>query len=430
MQPHPQKEGATLRSRGLPQALDVLIGHAAISNDVSTGSRRELYKMLIFAGSVGDGRVHSGFISMVIQDRLDAKELLDACTNAFARASPVLDDALMHKVATALETGAIDADSPGEGGVLMLGACVASNSEVIAEVVKNFQRPPPQDILVRALCYAISHQPHPNGVIIDILLRAGVDAGGVGDRGETPLHVAARLPPSSWCTWWVNVLRQHWSATHATVRSDDVRGTPLHEARSPGAVSCLVHQLKADTEARNSLGETPLLTMAKTSSATSTTMISLMRAGACVDVRDNENASPLHRITMRRWERISPFLNVAREMLSRLDPAGRERLLAPKGGSGWTPLHEVRSPDVATFFLGSGADVNAIDPKTGYTPLASVVARHSVPMRERTMTMGTVLKIISVFVDAGARCDDVQSFMKLAALSPSLLGLIPLLLKK
>jgi hypothetical protein len=332
-----KKFRARKRSSGLPLCLSILASHAMIfADDLPVRARRAMCKLVLVAGSKGDVCAYSGLVDRGREDRNAAIALVSRA-RGMSRESR---DALEYR--EALESGAVDADAAGEGGKLLL---TATNAFIIENVLKNIKNPR-EHVMKKALLIVIKnhvdHHPHIVSIMKTIKKRhRGFTGWGqycLENHGTTPLHIIAMTP-----RFRMYLLEE----SRIVFTEEDARSTgtlacgstPLHLARNPRFVRYLLNDLRADIEARDAEGNTPLMSMAR--HAPSSAILALLRGGANVDVHGNndQDVTPLHIIAQRAWKRTRSGIRVARTMLESLDAAARERILVPK---------------VARFFLEAG----------------------------------------------------------------------------
>ena len=123
--------------------------------------------------------------------------------------------------------------------------------------------------------------------LVQLLLKFGFAINAIGNRGQTPLHLAEDVS-------MVKLLVEKGTDTTVT---DKMGNTVLHVAAYyPGysdlIVEVLLDQRSADVHSRNARGKTPLHLTAETLQYEKAEM--LLRKGALVSTMDNEGFTPLH----------------------------------------------------------------------------------------------------------------------------------------
>lgn len=157
---------------------------------------------------------------------------------------------------------------------------------------------------------------------------------------------------------FTHLIRQHPALVSATDAFHN--NTLLHEAAAHGhhhVVRFLIDETKADIEARNNVGDTPLQIAASTGHIRP--IILLEKAGAAINARDSVGNTPLHRAVAKNHLKII-------KRLIRHD----KTLINAETMSGITPLHRAAvqgNETVITYLLNAGADVT-MRTKTGFTP--------------------------------------------------------------
>jgi ankyrin repeat protein len=155
------------------------------------------------------------------------------------------------------------------------------------------------------------------------------------------------------------------------LRKDGEGATLLHWAvkGSNEAMASTLLRMKADVNARNSAGETPLHVA---SHASALVVSRLIDAGADVGARDNSGRTPLHTVLAA-----AP---IAALLARHADASLRDN-------EGKTPLHHVLLEKAALLLLDGGADVNAAD-NGGRTPLHLAVIRNRRGLAELLVSKG------------------------------------------
>jgi hypothetical protein len=400
MSPSSKPSGARKRSQGLPRPLVLLCDHVLVSEDnLPPSVSRAFASLIISAGSKRDACSLSGVLDNGMRLTRDARRLV---RDYYLRYHCGNIDELRNRVILALETGVIDANARTEGGWVLNRACGMGDARVVKEVIRNFRGSAPvvdmlSEALLNALYMDYTKLDHPVRFtsIVKDLLNAGADPRGYTDsNGTTVLHCAAGHPSRK----VMDILLWYCQFTDDdAARKCPIDGnTPLHEARLPGVVAYLVDVLNADVEAQNFAGETPLSTMARCS--TLTAMKTLM-----------ENCSPtvqavaLQNMVRRQGDQYGPmFTEIFQKMMEQLDPTEKKRILRPEGGVGRTLLHDVRSEGITKLLIHHGANPDAVDPETGWTPIMDVVARARDVSRN---SYTTVEKIMRLLIEAGCKLD-------------------------
>lgn len=402
----------------------VLCDHVLVSeDDLPPSVNRAFASLILAAGSKRDACSLSGVLDKGMRLARDARRL------AFYNFPFKNIDEARNRVILALETGAIDANARTEGGWVLEDACRTGDARVVKEVIRNFRGPAPVvDMLSKALLETfdtdIDDHPVRFKSIVEDLLNAGADPRrGYADRnGKTVLHRAAAHQSRRAMV----ILLQCCQFTHEDAARKSAHGnTPLHEARFPGVVDYLVDVLHADVEAQNDAGETPLSTMARCS--TLTAMKTLMK-----NCSPTVQAVALQNIVRRRWDRYGPtFTYIFEKMMQQLDPTEKIRILQPGGGVGRTLLHDARSEYITKLLIHHGANPDAVDPSTGWTPIMDVVARARDVSRS---SYTTVEKIMRLLIEAGCTVDvcdhQGRTVTTLAQPCPMLLTMMPSILQQ
>ena len=200
---------------------------------------------------------------------------------------------------------------------------------------------------------------NPEPAVAALLLDRGADIHAVDEQGNTPLHDAARNPEPAVAA----LLLDRGANIHAFDGSGD---TPLHSASQSAyfgrgdsvAVASLLLDRGANIAARdNRIGGTPLH-MATTSAMAAL----LLERGARINEKDKYGATPLHSAASSLFQEPS-FI----EFL--LD---RGADIEARDDDGATPLHaaanSLGSADALSLLLERGADTEAVD-EHGGTPL-------------------------------------------------------------
>lgn len=231
-----------------------------------------------------------------------------------------------------------------------------------------------------------------NLAVVLRLLEGGANPDARADRGETPLHQAARGGSDS------TVLAALLAAGADVNARDDEGGTPLHAAarnRGPATISALL-AAGADPEARDGRGSTPLHAAARGGYGQAA-VVELLAAGVDANVRDERGMTPLH-VLLSDGNTDDPAA------LSALLAAGAD--VTARAASGETPLHANRDPASVAAVVAAGADVNARD-RGGRTPLhAATGTRRSSPL---------VAALLAVGADVNARDESGETPLWTAA---------------
>jgi ankyrin repeat protein len=408
------------RSEGLPHPLMVLCDHVLVSeDDLPPSVNRAFASLILAAGSKRDACSLSGVLDKGMRLARDARRLAFYKSYFFKN----IDEA-RNRVILALETGAIDANAQSEGGWVLRNACRGGDARVVKEVIRNFRGPVPVvDMLSKALLetFYTDLDDHPVRFtsIVEDLLNAGADPrrGFADCNGQTVLHCAAAHKSRR----AMDILLRCCQFTHEDAARKSAHGnTPLHEAHFPSVVDYLVDVLHADVEAQNDSGETPLSTMARCS--TLTAMKTLMKKCS-----PTVQAVALQNMVRRQWDRYGPtFTDIFEKMMQQLDPTEKKRILRPGGGVGRTLLHDARSEYITKLLIHHGANPDAVDPQTGWTPIMDVVARARDVSRN---SYTTVEKIMRLLIKAGCKLDvcdhQGRTVTALAQPCPMLLTMMP-----
>ena len=252
-----------------------------------------------------------------------------------------------------------------------------------------------------------------------LLLKFGADVNAQDDDDMTPLLFASqsdRLGDSA------QLLLEHGASIHVQNKKGQ---TPLHLASQQGNPFSVESLLKAgaDVDARDNDNTTPLLLALVPSAMNGRVAKLLLEHGASVHVRNKNGQTPLH-LAASRWvlsdigalmlklgaevdaqdnEDMTPLHFAARS-----DYTGRDtRLLLEHGASvhvrnktGQTPLHlasEKELSDIVALLLEFGADVDAQDNKY-MTPLHYALS--SLP--QSSWVQEDLQKVIRILLESGA----------------------------
>ena len=235
-----------------------------------------------------------------------------------------------------------------------------------------------------------------SGVKVELLLAAGADVGARGPQDATPLHWAAEYNDSA------AVVEALVTAGADVSAKDQFGGTPLHWAteynRNPAVMGVLM-TAGADVNARDSLGRTPLFGAARQRGAIklpaagwdmsaqnndhetlqrNSALVDsddpavvdlLLAAGADVNARDADDATPLHVAARYSGWMPWPTRPMGTAVVDALLAAGAR--VNARDANGRTPLHFAvefsHNPAIIEVLLAAGADADAQDER-GETP--------------------------------------------------------------
>ena len=198
---------------------------------------------------------------------------------------------------------------------------------------------------------------------VESWLKSGAEAGGISEKGDTPLHWAA-------IGGHVAVIRALLTAgadiaAEGPWHQNYDFGQPLHWATRGGSTDAVKELLAvgADVHIRTKNGRTALQEAGRWGSADA--VKALLAAGADVHVRDNHGGTALH----------GAGSSGSADAVKALLAAGAD--VGARNNHGRTALHiasQVGSVDVGMALLAAGAEMNAAD-DDGWTPLHHAVSR-------------------------------------------------------
>ena len=214
---------------------------------------------------------------------------------------------------------------------------------------------------LHALCFArnLGNEAHAEDLqkIFELLHDAGVNIHQTTTNGQTALFGAVASPILT------KLLLE--AGADANFR-DQSESTPLHQVQNPETVSLLIELGKANINAANKRGCTPLLTML--SSYHTETILKLLEYGPNCNAVDNEGNGVLH-IALKQWSSNS-------NIIAALIKAGANPNLPNRDGLAPILALGRNSRDTDTILdllLANGADINVRD-RTGETLFFYTVA--------------------------------------------------------
>jgi cytohesin len=187
---------------------------------------------------------------------------------------------------------------------------------------------------------------------VRFLLEHGANVHGLDNDHATPLHVASQCGG----TKAARLLLEHGADVHAL---DGNHSTPLHFASHSGNAKTarLLLEHNADVHALDNDHSTPLHFISQHSDAGAACI--LLEHGALVDARDNKGLTPLQVALQRGNAKVARILLEHGANIDTRNKEGqtpRNLLLAM-----WSDIRPDDDIDNIRFFLGRGADVDAID---------------------------------------------------------------------
>ena len=269
--------------------------------------------------------------------------------------------------------------------------------------------------------------------MISLLVRAGADVNARNERGETPLHRAVSADRPAIAARLLELGADADARSDSGVVADPVScehwDTPIFFAiaNARQVADCIASGSDIHARAKRhrnvTAGSTPLH-MAYAFTRDTAVVSVLLRAGADVHARDDENYQPLHVAARHRspamvrtllqagaevdaraegyryhtgWDwtplHLAATHNADPEVVGALLAAGADPHV--RGYYGETPLHEAaanENPAVAALLLEAGADVHARG-LAGRTPLHEAADRNGNPA------------VLAVLLDAGAELE-------------------------
>ena len=247
--------------------------------------------------------------------------------------------------------------------VLMLAAGNNSNPEVITALISaGAYVDASNDDRETALMRAAKFNSNPE--ICTVLINAGANVNARDSKGFTPLIVASAKNPNPEV---IKVLIKAGANIEAKDEIEDLNNTPLHWAVTAGAslkvITALI-EARANLNASNSSGVTPLMAALQSPKPDPEVITALVKAGADAYKEAGEGLTAI-------------MLTANPEVIATLVKAGVN--VNAKNSKGWTPLMwAVQSGgtlETITALLEAGTKVNETD-KKGITALMFAAASH------------------------------------------------------